>query len=349
MKKIITVIGARPQFIKAAPVSRALLSVGIEEVLVHSGQHYDANMSDIFWQELGLPEVKYHLQVGSGSHAKQTGQIMVKFEEILQAKESHVDAVLVYGDTNTTLAVALVASKLNVPIIHVEAGLRSFNRSMPEEINRILTDNISDYLFCSSDVSINQLKKEGILGKVYNVGDVMYDAFLLFSEMAQNKISDNLPKGDFSLFTLHRQGNTKDANQVNSIIEQLSSISHEVLWPIHPRIKNLLSELNIPENVTVIEPLGYLEMLQALQECNYVITDSGGLQKEAYWARKQCFTLRDDTEWVETLENNWNTLVKIQSEKLGDKLGIKPTSEWKPLYGDGIAADQMAEILKSII
>lgn len=349
MKKIITVIGARPQFIKAAPVSRALISEGIEEVLVHSGQHYDANMSDIFWEELELPVVKYHLKVGSGSHAEQTGQIMVTFEEILQTKESHVDAVLVYGDTNTTLAVALVASKLNIPIIHVEAGLRSFNRSMPEEINRILTDNISDYLFCSSDFSVNQLRKEGITGKVYNVGDVMYDAFLLFSEMAQNRVTDNLPNEQFTLFTLHRQGNTKNAEQVNRIIEQLGSISHMVLWPIHPRIKNWLEALNVPSNVKIIEPMGYLKMLQALHECKFVVTDSGGLQKEAYWARKQCFTLRDDTEWVETLENNWNTLVKLNSDKLSEKLLIKPSSEWKPLYGRGNAAKQLARILKSTI
>jgi UDP-GlcNAc3NAcA epimerase len=346
LKKIVTVIGARPQFIKAAPVSKALIEAGIEEVLVHSGQHYDANMSDIFWQELGIPEVKHHLQVGSGTHAQQTSQIMVKFEKILLDEESHVDAVLVYGDTNTTLGVALVASKLNISIIHVEAGLRSFNREMPEEINRILTDNISEYLFCSSEVSIAQLKKENIQGKAFKVGDVMYDAFLLFSEMSQDKPSNKISEDPFSIFTLHRQSNTKDANQVSRIIRQLEAVPHKVLWPIHPRIAQWKDDLEIPSNVELIEPIGYLEMLQALQECKFVFTDSGGLQKEAYWARKQCFTLRDDTEWVETLEGGWNTLVKLNSETIADKISNEPSTPWKPLYGDGQAAYKIAEILK---
>lgn len=347
MKKIITVIGARPQFIKAAPVSKALVDAGIEEVLVHSGQHYDANMSDIFWKELGIPEVKYHLQVGSGTHAEQTGQIMVKFEEILLKDESHVDAVLVYGDTNTTLGVALVAAKLNIPIIHIEAGLRSFNREMPEEINRILTDNISEYLFCSSEISIQQLKKENIQGQAFNVGDVMYDAFLLFSAMAQDEASKAISEEPFSIFTLHRQNNTKHKDQVNRIISQLAAVPHKVLWPIHPRIAQWKEELEIPDNVVIIEPMGYLKMLQTLQECKYVFTDSGGLQKEAYWARKQCFTLRNDTEWVETLEGGWNTLIKLNTETIADKILNEPNTPWKPLYGDGQAAQKIAEILKN--
>ncbi len=347
MKKIITVIGARPQFIKSAPVSKALHNAGITEIIVHSGQHYDANMSDIFWAELGLPAVKYHLEVGSGTHAQQTGQIMVKFEEIVLSKENNVDAVLVYGDTNTTLAVALVASKLQIPLVHIEAGLRSFNRSMPEEVNRILTDNVSDWLFCSSQVAVKQLASEGISRGVHNVGDVMYDAFEMFGPMCQDKMCAEIEEETFSLFTLHRQGNTETPAQVNTFLASLQVVPHTVYWPVHPRIKNWKEQLDIPANVKMIKPLSYLQMLAALRACTFVFTDSGGLQKEAYWAGKQCITFREDTEWVETLDGDWNRLVAPIASEVKNAIENKPSIAWKPLYGNGKAAEMIVEILQN--
>ena len=346
--KIVTIIGARPQFIKAAAVSKAFIEAGIEEIIVHSGQHYDANMSDVFWDELGIPKTKHHLNVGSASHANQTAQIMIKFEEVLLNQEKGADAVMVYGDTNTTLAVALVASKLQIPIIHVEAGLRSFNRAMPEEINRILTDCISELLFCSSEVSIRQLEKEGVEGKAVNTGDVMYDAFQMFSQAAKGlQLTKFNAQEPFSLFTLHRQSNTVDVSTVNGIISQLSAVPNKVIWPIHPRILKWKEQMNLPDNVEIVEPLSYMEMLKALDLCETVFTDSGGLQKEAYWAKKQCFTFRNDTEWVETLEGGWNTLIKEGSNDFAQALSQKPSTPWKPIYGTGKASAAIAETIKS--
>ena len=342
MKKIITVIGARPQFIKAAPVSKALAAVGIHEVLVHSGQHYDTNMSDIFWEELGIPLVSHHLEVGSGSHAKQTAEIMVKFENILLAKEKDVEAVLVYGDTNTTLAVALVTSKLNIPLIHVEAGLRSFNRSMPEEVNRILTDKVSSLLFCSSQPAATQLVVEGIGKGVHVVGDIMQDVFNIFKD---KKGQIELPER-FALFTLHRQENTKNVEQVNDIIQCLSELSYDIIWPIHPRIKAWIKELKVPHNVKIIDPIGYGDMVYACMHAECILTDSGGLQKEAYWANKPCVTFRKDTEWTETLENGWNQLFDPMTESLAKILENKP-KQWPHLYGEGQAACRIAQIIKN--
>lgn len=345
--KILTVLGARPQFVKAAVVSKALLDVGINEVIVHSGQHYDDNMSDIFWREMGIPEVSFHLNAGPGAHGEQTAQIMAALERIMLEEASDVDAVMVYGDTNTTLAAAIVAAKLHKPVIHVEAGLRSFNRRMPEEINRIVTDHVSSLFFCSSQTGVKQLETEGITQHVYDVGDVMYDAFLNFSKLAEKTLKADIFPEQFILATVHRPSNTDDPGRLRKICEVFRAQTHQVVWPVHPRNKKMLKDMELPKNVICIEPLGYTQMLLALRHCAYVITDSGGLQKEAYWAKKQCFTLRDDTEWVETLEGGWNNLLKLEEDDLLSIFTSKPNTDWKPLYGDGKASVRIADIIKN--
>ena len=346
--KILTLIGARPQFIKAAVVSKTFLEQGIEEIIVHSGQHYDNKMSNVFWEELNIPQPFENLHIGSGNHGEQTGNIMIQVEKVLVMLKD-VTALMVYGDTNTTLAGALVASKLHIPIIHVESGLRSYNREMPEEINRILTDHISNILFCPSNVAVENLKKEGILEGVYNVGDVMFDAMKLFIPIAEKRVSLKgiIKHDDFTLFTLHRPKNTDDFNNLSAIIKQLSAIDSHIYWPVHPRNNQHLSEIQLPQNIHIIEPLSYFEMLLALKHCKQVITDSGGLQKEAYWNKKPCFTLRENTEWVETLHNNWNTLTT--SGNLLSKMKNSSMGSWIPLYGDGSSSRQIVSIIKKIL
>lgn len=344
---IVTVIGARPQFVKAAVVSKALKDLGIEEKIIHTGQHYDTRMSQVFWDELGIPPYALNLEVGSGTHGQQTARMLEKIETYLLEHEEKVKAVMVYGDTNSTIAAALAASKLHIKVIHVEAGLRSFNRLMPEEINRILTDHISDLLFCSSVEGVQQLTKEGIKNNVYDVGDVMYDALLSFLEIAERKIElkNILPfeNQDFALATIHRPSNTDDFDSLNQIIEALGQLNMNCLWPVHPRNKKRLSELRIPANLFLIEPVSYLEMLVLLKNCYKVLTDSGGVQKEAYWMRKPCVTLRKETEWVETLEQNWNILAHNDTKNIlsAFKKDID-RSTWKNIYGDGKAAKKIA-------
>lgn len=342
---ILTLIGARPQFVKAAVVSKAFLENAIPETIVHSGQHYDEKMSKVFWDELGIPQPAFNLHAGSGSHAVQTAKMMTGLEEIIKGLPEQPRAVLLYGDTNTTVAGSLVASKLHIPVIHVEAGLRSFNRNMPEEINRVVTDHLSDLLFCPSDSAVAQLAREGITEGVHNVGDVMYDAFLTFFALAQKLGQYPLQMEEpFTLLTLHRPANTDDPGRLLGILEELSGLSSKVVWPVHPRNQEHLKSLQIPDNLIITQPFSYLEMLLVLNNCTNVITDSGGLQKEAYWAKKPCLTLRTETEWVETLEGGWNTLVSI--EELSQKFGTIPFSDWQPLYGTGNAARFIAETIK---
>lgn len=346
---ITTILGARPQFVKAAVVSKALAEQGIQETIIHTGQHYDHAMSGVFWDELGIPAPEINLQVGSGSHGKQTGAMLDQIEAYLLAHQHEIKALMVYGDTNSTLAGALAASKLHIPVIHVEAGLRSFNRTMPEELNRVLTDHISDLLFCSSVVGVNQLASEGITKGVFNVGDVMFDALLTFSEIAKTKVNlaDVTPfeAGTFLLATIHRPANTDKPENLMQILQAFERIKKPIIWPVHPRNKARLGSMALPENLHLIEPQPYFNMLTLLDSCETVLTDSGGLQKEAYWKGKRCITLRDETEWVETLENRWNQLAGANADKIVQAYQTQPVAEWKPIYGDGKASKKIAEII----
>ncbi len=339
---ILTIIGARPQFIKAAPVSLALRQSGLHEVVLHTGQHFDHAMDRVFFDELGMDYPKHHLGLGGGSHAEQTSRMLVGIEKAIQ--ELKPQAVLVFGDTNSTLAGALAAVKLHVPVAHVEAGLRSFDLRMPEEVNRRLTDHISHWLFCPSEKSVNQLAKEGITERVFDVGDVMLDAFQMFSEKAKDiDLPDELKDRDYYLFTMHRPSNTDDPSRLQSFLHALARVEKMVIWPVHPRVKSLLASLDIPENIRCIEPQSYLRMLRYVLGAKALFTDSGGLQKEAYWAKTPCITLRAETEWVETLENSWNQLV-VEPNAILQALET-PQGKWKPLYGDGAAGSKIAKHL----
>lgn len=345
---IITLIGARPQFVKAAVVSKAFIEKGISEIIVHSGQHYDERMSRIFWEELGIPQPRYNLNIGSGSHAVQTAGMMTGFEHILNGLTDLPRAILLYGDTNTTVAGSLVASKLHIPVIHIEAGLRSFNRTMPEEINRVVTDHLSDLLFCPSEVAVKQLATEGIVSNVYSVGDVMYDSFLTFSALAKriNPVISGIDiESAYTLLTLHRPSNTDSKEQLSKILTSLGKLPTRVIWPVHPRNRDHIRELTLPSNITITDPFSYFQMLLVLEKCHSVITDSGGLQKEAYWAKKPCITLREETEWTETLKGGWNQLAPPGDNTLLNAYKTRPGLPWKPLYGDGKASDKIAGIV----
>lgn len=349
--KILTVIGARPQFIKAAAVSN-ILRKNHEEILIHTGQHYDENMSKVFFEELNIPKPDYNLEVGSGNHGKQTGTMLIKLEEIYEKEKP--DLVLVYGDTNSTLAGALCASKLLIPVAHVEAGLRSFNMAMPEEQNRILTDHLSKYLFVPTDSAVKNLKNEGIKNGVHNVGDVMYDAVLHFKNLAKEKSSIinklNLSDNQYILTTIHRAENTNDINRLKDIFEALNECENMVVLPLHPRTKKYIDEygLKFNKNIKVIEPIGYLEMISLEMHAKKIVTDSGGVQKEAFFMEKPCITMRDETEWVETVENGWNIIVGTHKEKiLNSIVNFVPERPQKDIFGDGKAANKILKIIEN--
>lgn len=353
-RMILTVIGARPQFVKAAVVSRVLAKKGIEEKIIHTGQHYDTNMSDVFWKDLSIPEPYINLKIGSGSHAVQTANMMIQLED--EFNKLSPAAVMVYGDTNSTIAAALVASKLNIKIIHVEAGLRSFNRSMPEEVNRVVTDQLSDLLFCSSESAAIQLAKENITNGVSVVGDVMYDAQLLFTPIAESlvNIEELLPfsKGkEFILATIHRPSNTDDPERLRELLSALGILPYQIIWPLHPRIERTIPELNNrAPNIHLLEPLSYFETQVLLKSCAKVCTDSGGLQKEAYWAKKQCITLREETEWVECMHNNWNILAGSSKQRIINAVNSKVDQEsWVELYGNGDAGEKIGEVINEFL
>lgn len=333
MKKILTVVGARPQFVKAAVLSRLIKteewSDKFEEVLVHTGQHYDASMSDIFFKDMGIPHPDYNLNIGSGSHGKMTGQMLIQIEELLFKEKP--DIVLVYGDTNSTLAGALAASKLHIPLAHVEAGLRSFWKYMPEEQNRILTDHISDFLFCPTDTAVENLKNEGITKGFYKVGDIMLDANLYYLKKLQTEkgkginrldnvrgLNKEIIQNDFVLATVHRAENTDNQEKLNQIIEAFNELPINIILPLHPRTKKMVESFGLAfnKNVSVIEPIGYFEMLELEFLCKCIITDSGGVQKEAYFMKKPCITIRDQTEWVETVKSGWNIVVGADKNKI---------------------------------
>ncbi len=354
--KIVTVIGARPQFIKAAVVSRAIAAhKDIKEVIVHTGQHFDANMSDIFFEEMCIPKPDYNLNVNGLGHGAMTGQMLEKIEAVLLQEKP--DWVLVYGDTNSTIAGALAAKKLHIKVAHVEAGLRSFNMDMPEEINRILTDRISDILFCPTETAVNNLKKEGyenINCRIVRNGDVMQDAALFYAGRAERPKAD-IPE-DFVLCSVHRAENTDDPERLRNIFSALEEISKtcRVVLPLHPRTKGKLSAIGYDTNnshILFIEPVGYLEMVWMLKHCRLVMTDSGGLQKEAYFFDKYCITLRDETEWVELVKYGYNFLAGDDKGKiisLYNHISDKNNIEQKtPLYGNGNAGDLIVETLRN--
>ena len=354
MKKIITIVGARPQFVKAATLSRQFSLLDVNEKIVHTGQHYDPNMSEVFFEEMEIPRPAYNLDINGLGHGAMTGRMLEGIEKILMSEKP--DGVLVYGDTNSTLAGALAASKLHIPVVHVEAGLRSFNMQMPEEINRILTDRISNLLLCPTDTAISNLKKEGFDNfdsKIVKNGDVMQDAALFYSQKAEAKSTVltelNLP--EFVLATIHRQENTDSPENLRGIIRGLNIINETipVVVPLHPRTRSIFSTLSIIPEFRIINPVGYFDMIMLLKNCEMVITDSGGVQKEAFFFGKQCITMREQTEWVELIENGFNILTGSDADKI---VSAFQTSQLMKsdfsvnLYGKGQAAEVAAsEIL----
>lgn len=363
--KIISIVGARPQFIKAAVISREIKEYNktnfnkIEEIIVHTGQHFDDNMSQIFFDEMNIPEPSYNLDVSSLSHGAMLGRMTERIEDVLL--EEKPDCIIVYGDTNSTLAGAIAAKKLKIKIAHIEAGLRSFNIIMPEEQNRLLSDRISDFLFCPTEKAMYNLIKEGIADslygqKAYFTGDVMYDAVLHYKSIA-DKTSDilevcNLTENNFILTTIHRAETTDNISTLKEILETLNEISNdiEVVIPIHPRTKNIMLQNNLDQGkLTLIEPVSYFDMLKLEQNAKLIMTDSGGVQKEAFFMRKPCITLRNETEWVELIENKVNYLAGVKKDKIleyYDKIKLLNQADFeKGFYGDGRAGEKILKIL----
>lgn len=348
--KIVTILGARPQFIKAGSVSREISNhTDISEIIVHTGQHYDANMSDIFFTQMQIPKPDYFLGIGGKTHGAMTGQMIEKIEEVLLNELP--DWVLLYGDTNSTLAGAVAASKLNIKIAHVEAGLRSYNMKMPEEINRILTDRVSNILFCPTNTAIENLKNEGFENydcKIVKSGDVMQDGAMFYKNLA---VEPNIEiKDDFVLCTIHRAENTDDTNRLRNIFDSLGEIAKkkQVILPLHPRTKKILENLKLNiQHLTIIDPVGYLEIVWLIDNCSLVMTDSGGLQKEAYFFEKPCITLRDETEWIELVENRFNVLVGADYNKIVSAYNefTFNTDFSQKFYGDGNASKRICDSL----
>lgn len=352
--KFLTVIGARPQFIKAAVVSRVLpeLRPDVREILVHTGQHYDANMSDVFFDELNIRHPDHNLGVGGGTHGQNTGRMLEKLEALMMVENP--DWVLVYGDTNSTLAGALAAAKLHIPVAHIEAGLRSFNRRMPEEINRLLTDHIAELLFAPTELARTNLRNEGIAAnRIHVVGDVMYDAALYYKRHARKPIwfdGLGIPANGYVLCTIHRAENTDDGTRMRGIFDGLETSGLPVILPLHPRTRNKLQkmELPMPTNIRAVEPVGYLEMVWLEANCKVIATDSGGVQKEAYFHQKPCVTLRDETEWVELLECGANQLVGSNAQRIMSALDNEfPWVHQAPLYGIGTSGKSIIELVIS--
>jgi len=349
--KIASIVGARPQFIKCAPVSKVLRKNN-REILIHTGQHYDYEMSKLLFDQLDIPKPDYNLSIGSGNQGEQTGKMLIEIEKVLLKEKP--DVVLVYGDTNSTLAGALASTKLHIPIGHIEAGLRSFDRKMPEEINRILADHCSDILFCPTKTAVKNLKREGIAKSVYLVGDVMVDIlnnYIGIAEKKSNILDDlDLRSKEYYLVTVHRAENTDDFNKLKNIVDALCEIE-DVVFPCHPRTEKRLKEFGLwkklKKGVKIIKPVGYLEMIFLEKNAKKILTDSGGIQKEAYILKVPCITLRDTTEWIETVEDGWNILVGADKEKIIKTVDIfKPSSEThKENFGSGDASRRIVEVL----
>jgi len=351
--RIASIVGARPQFVKAAPVSREVRRHN-EEILIHTGQHYDDAMSDVFFKVLDIPTPDYNLGVGSGTHARQTGAMLIKLEEVLEKEDP--DVVLVYGDTNSTLAGALAAAKLHLPVGHVEAGLRSFNRRMPEELNRIVSDHVSNFLFCPTQTAVENLQKEGIEDGVHLVGDVMYDVALASAQAARKRdIVRRLglkPKG-YILATVHRPGTVDERAPLESVLRAFADCGETVVFPVHPRTRKRIQEFGLEgrltDNVRAIDPIDYLDFLALLIDAKKVATDSGGVQKEAYFFGVPCITLRDETEWIETVEDGWNAVVGTDTEDVVHAIKhFNPKGTKSKSFGDGHAAERIAGLLESL-
>jgi len=356
MQKIITVVGARPQFIKAAAVSRAIrdnYQDQVQEKLVHTGQHYDPNMSKVFFQDLDIPEPAFNLEISGGQHGEMTGRMLEGIEKILIAEQP--DWVLIYGDTNSTLAGALAAAKLHIPVAHVEAGLRSFNMRMPEEVNRILSDRVSTKLFCPTHTAVDNLKAEGVTRGVHNVGDVMYDVALFYKDIAMERSQIrqqlNLVDNAYALATCHRAENTDDIGRLTEILKGLSTISRHmpVVLPLHPRTRKIVDQHRLQtylDQLTVVEPLAFLDMVALEQSAAVILTDSGGVQKEAFFYGVPCITMRDETEWMETVEMGLNTLVGASASKIIDAVAYeKVVNKALRPYGDGNASKKILDEL----
>jgi len=347
------VAGARPNFVKIAPLFWEFKKhPRIKPILVHTGQHYDFEMSQVFFQDLDIPKPDYNLGVVAGTHGAQTGQTMIKLEEVVQ--KTNPDIVVVVGDVNSTIAAALVASKLHIPVAHIESGLRSFDKTMPEEINRVLTDHISDILFCPTKTAVSNLKKESIVKGVYNTGDIMLD---ILNMKAGDRISETLnelgikPK-DYFLLTIHRAANTDNEKNLKRIINAIMEIKENIIFPVHPRTKAKLENFGLAKimlgkgNIKIIRPVGYLEMLSLEKNAKKILTDSGGVQKEAFWLGVPCITLREETEWIETLNGGWNILVGADEKKIARAAkNFAPCQKQKPYYGDGCAVRRIMRIL----
>lgn len=347
--KIVSVVGARPEFIQATPVSRALRQKNCE-ILVHTGQHYDYLMSQVFFEELEITKPDYDLEVGSGSHAVQTANILIRLEEILLSEKP--DLVIVRGDTNSTIAGALAASKLHIPLAHIEAGERSFDRGMPEEINRLVTDCLADVFFCVSQNAVKNLKNQGIQGPVYWVGDVMLDILnqSIPLALAKSRIMSSLgiTPGQYALVTIHRASNTDNPECLSQIVKALNNVNEKIIFPAHPRTQKVIEAQNIRlnENVCLIPPLSYFDMLTLEKNARLIATDSGGVQREAYYLSIPCLTLREQTEWIETATVGWNKLVGHNTgEIVGSWFSFTPPADHPPIYGEGKSGQHIAQII----
>lgn len=353
--KILTIIGARPQFIKCAPVSRVIRNEH-KEILVHTGQHYDPEMSEVFFKELNIPMPDYNLGIGSCSHGEQTGKMLIEIEKILL--KENPELVLVYGDTNSTLAGALAASKLKVKVAHIEAGLRSFDRNMPEEINRVLTDHVSDFLFCPTETAVLNLKNEGVTTGVYNVGDVMLDALNYNLNIAEEKatvLEDlGLSSKEYMVATVHRASNTDSFKNLSSIVNVFCEVDLPIVFPVHPRTEKYLKQYKLweklCEKVKVIPPLGYLKMLKLMAHSRKILTDSGGVQKEAYMLGVPCIIMRENTEWIEIVEEGGTVLVGADYGKIMDGiLNFEGTKVIKNIFGNGDASKNICAVLNTLL
>lgn len=354
-KTVLTVVGARPQFIKAAVVSRAFAELGVREIIIHTGQHYDPSMSAVFFRELEIPEPARNLGIGSGPHGRQTGLMLQALEDAILEVDPSI--VVVYGDTNSTLAAALAASKLHVPVAHVEAGLRSFQMRMPEEVNRILADRVSSFLFCPTPTAVDNLKREGISERVFEVGDVMYDAALFYAGRAPDvsaTVARDLGPKNFYLATLHRAENTDDPARMEAILTALDVLDRPVVFPVHPRTRKRMADLGLSPQGSLrpVDPVGYLEMAALERDAAVILTDSGGIQKEAYFHRVPCITLRDETEWVETVEAGWNILAGADAVTITAATMLfrkRPPKGDIDAFGDGRAGEKIARMIKKAL
>jgi len=342
--KIIAIVGARPQFIKHFSFEKACKNK-IDLITIHTGQHYDANMSDIFFHQLGMNKPNYMLNIGSGKHGEQTARMMIEIENIVE--DENPEGIVIYGDTNSSLSGALVAAKLSLPIFHIEAGLRSFNREMPEEINRVLVDHLSSILFTPSNLALINLGKEGIFDGVHTVGDIMKDLVLYAQKeyLMNQKVADE----KYYYVTIHRPYNTDDPQRLGYVLKKLNSLDNKIIMSLHPRTKSIMQKHNMHHdlfsNISFIEPQSYFANLTYLNQCAGLITDSGGMQKEAYWLQKKCVTIRKETEWAETIELKGNELIFKNLNKLGSLISLQPKAWDNTLYGDGNSGQLMVDII----